>query len=117
MYVVSIPQNEMRCATDDSCAWAPCSALPVPATSRIGFPARHTLDFIGEVSGPVEFPERFDHRGRVDGDGTVLLGIEDEGSGQGFNVAVEEQSDTFAVPIDDGRAGVAAGRVQVRREV
>jgi hypothetical protein len=69
------------------------------------------------VGGVVELAEGIGHGGGRDGYRPVGLLLIDEVADQGFDIAVEDQTDDFAFPVDQGRAGVPAGDVVGGHEV
>lgn len=62
-----------------------------------------SFEFIRELPRVVNLSERFNNKRRVHGDRAIARFVIDEVTQQTFNVAVENETDEFAVAIDHRR--------------
>src|SRR5262249_18624838 len=103
------------------------SALPVQFhISDFGFEMQDSsnfkiflipFQFIRQGRGVVYLSKCFDNRGAMHGNGSVRLLEVNEISRETLDVAVEDKTDEFAIPIDDRRSGIASNDVSRHHEI
>src|SRR5690606_1850416 len=73
--------------------------------------------FVDQVAGIGEFVDNKQYVADIDGDGTLQFVVEDNVAGHGLDVAVEGNSNQFAVTVQHRGTGVTTGDIIIRQEI